>query len=74
MVHTWNVKANLKGLKEVEKLGRNVLCIVDQDTPEMGDCRRSYQYVYDHLMGNKPTTYELKYRKQSNTSGNTDES
>ena len=44
MVYTYNVKATVKGLKEVKKLGRNE-CTLHRwpRSPEMSDCRRPYQ-------------------------------
>ena len=43
MVYTCNVKAKVKGLEEVETLGRNE-CTLHRwsRSPEMRDCRRSY--------------------------------
>ena len=46
MVYTCRVKTNVKGPKEVEKLGRNE-CTLHRwpRSPEMSDCRRSYQSI-----------------------------
>ena len=46
MVYTCNMKANVMGQKEVEKLGRNECTLYRwTKSPDMSDCRRSYQQV-----------------------------
>ena len=48
----------MKGLEEVEKLGRNV-CIL----PRCSDCRRSYHQIQSHLVDSKSITYGFKHQE-----------
>ena len=61
---------NVKGLEEVEKLGKNENNLHRwPKSIEMSDYIRPYQEVWGHLFGSKSTTRGLKNRKWSSTSG-----
>ena len=58
MVYTCNVK----GMKEVLKLGRKECTLHRWPKPlEMSNYIAPYQQVWSHLFGSKPTTYGLKH-------------
>ena len=68
MVYTCNVK----GLEDVEKLGRNG-CTLHRwpRSLEMSNYIGPYKCVWRHLLGSKPTNYGLNHREWSSASGTT---